>query len=70
MMHSTNVLKIMKFDNSIDNQLYFLVNDQVVFQTNYLPMYGYETGFIVFQNMKIEIDYFKANYYFDKTLNN
>lgn len=66
--NSINVLKIMKFDDSIDKQLYFLVNDQIVFQTNYLPMYGYETGFIAFQNMKIAIDYFKATFYFDETL--
>ena len=61
--NSTNVLKIMKFDDSIDDQLYFLVNDQIVFQTKYIHMYGYETGFIAFQNMKIAIDYFKATYY-------
>lgn len=66
--NSINVLKIMKFDDSIDKQLYFLINDQMIFQTTYLPMFGYETGFIAFQNMKIAIDYFKATFYFDETL--
>ena len=68
--NSTNVLKIMKFDDSIDNQLYFLVNNHIVFQTKYLPFFGYETGFIAFQNMKIAIDYFKATYYINETLIN
>jgi hypothetical protein len=63
--NATNVLKIMKFDDTIDKNLYFLINDQLIFQTNYLTLFGYETGFIAFHNMKIAIDYFKANFYFD-----
>lgn len=66
--NETNVLKIMKFDDTIDKQLYFLINDQMIFQTNYLPLFGYETGFIAFQNMKIAVDYLKANFYFDASL--
>jgi len=30
-INSVNVLKIMKFDDNIDKQLYFLINDEVVF---------------------------------------
>lgn len=61
--NSTNILKIMKFDDTIDKNLYFLINNQMIFQTNYLTLFGYETGFIVFQKMKILINYFKASYY-------
>ena len=67
-IHETNVLKIMKFDDNIDKQLYFLINDQMIFQTKYLPMFGFETGFIAFQNMKIGINFFKATFYFDENL--
>lgn len=66
--NSTNILKIMRFDEEIDNQLYFLINGQLAFQTNYLPMSGYEAGFIVFQNMKIAIKFFEANYYYDQIM--
>lgn len=66
--NAVNVLKIMKFDDNIDKQLYFLINDQLIFQSNYLPLFGYETGFIAFQNMKIAIDYFKATFYLDHSL--
>lgn len=66
--NATNVLKIMKFDDTIDKSLYFLVNDQMIFQSSYLPLFGYETGFIAFQNMKIAINYFKADFYFDPLL--
>jgi len=58
----------MKFDDNIDKQLYFFINDQMIFQINYLPMFGFETGFIAFQNMKIAIDFFKAIFYFDENL--
>jgi hypothetical protein len=68
--NETNVLKIIKFDDNIDKQLYFLINDQMIFQSNYLPLFGYETGFIAFQNMKIAIDYLKANFYFEPSLIN
>ncbi len=66
--NQVNILKIIKFDDTIDKKLYFLINDQIVFQSDYLPFFGYETGFILFQNMKISIDYFKANFYFDQSL--
>lgn len=59
----TNVLKIMKFDNTIDNQIYFFINNELVFSTTNLPLFGFETGFIVFQKMKIKINGFKATYY-------
>lgn len=61
--NATNVLKIMKFDDTIDKYLYFLINNQLIFQTNYLTLFGNETGFIVFQKMKILINYFKVSYY-------
>ena len=64
--NATNALKIMRFDEQIDKQLYFLINDQLVFQINYLPMFGYESGFIVFQNMKIAINYYEARYYLNQ----
>lgn len=67
--NATNVLKIMKFDDTIDKNLYFLIDDQMIFQTNYLPMFGNETGFIAFHNMKIAVNCFKANFCFDHLLN-
>ncbi len=65
--NETNVFKITKFDNTIDKQLYFLINEEMIFQTSYLPIFGYETGFISFQNMKSSIVYFKATFYSDQT---
>ncbi len=63
--NATNILKIVKFDDSIDKQLFFLINDKIVCQTNNLPLFGEETRFIAFQNIKIAIDNFRAIYYFD-----
>jgi hypothetical protein len=40
---------------------------QVNIQKKYTPLFGDETGFIAFQNMKIAIDYFKLNFYFEQT---
>lgn len=68
--NATNLLKIIKFDDAIDNQLYFLINEQMIFSTDYLHLFGFETGFITFQNIKISIDFFKAIFYFDETLIN
>jgi hypothetical protein len=60
-----NSLKIIKFDHNIDENLYFLINDQVVFQRNSLPLIGNGTGFVLFNNLKIKVDYFRVSYYSD-----
>lgn len=64
---SVNTLKIIRFDEQIDKQLYFLINDQMIFQTNYFPMFGNQAGFTLYQKIAVAIDYFKATFYFDET---
>ena len=67
--NSENILKIMKFDNQLDKQLYFLINDQMIFQTNNFPVFGKQAGITLYQKTAIAIDYFKATFYFDENLN-
>ncbi len=61
--NSTNILKIVRFDEEVDKNFYFTINNQIVFSCISLPFFGFELGFIVFQNIKIGIDFFKVNYH-------
>jgi hypothetical protein len=44
---SVNTLKIMRFDDQIDKQLYFFINDKMVFQNKLFP-YVWQSGRLYF----------------------